>query len=109
MRFTNFVPRSCRLSSRFRSRNCSRLFRYTVGRTMSVAVILSLMASSTPAAPIAAIVALAKESSVSLRFWFHASGLAKSLQGIVSLLPNPLRGVFFASRLVCLTFLEYEC
>ena len=39
------------------------------------------MTASTPAAAPTAIVALAKESSISLAFWFHTSGLAKSIQG----------------------------
>lgn len=93
MRFTNLVLQSHRRCSRnhrrLRSRNCSSFFRYTVARAISVAVILSLMASSTPAAAPATIVALAKEYSVSLAFWFHASGLAKLIQGHAAGSANP--------------------
>ncbi|HWC76270.1 MAG TPA: hypothetical protein VG778_02350, partial [Blastocatellia bacterium] len=47
-------------------------------------MILSLIAASTPAATPTAIAAMAKESSVSLTFWYHSSGLAKLLQGLGS-------------------------
>src|SRR5713226_444033 len=43
-------------------------------------LMLTLLCSSTPAAP-QTIVSVAKESSVSFLFWFRASGLAKLLQG----------------------------
>lgn len=54
-----------------------------LSRTASIALVLCLLSSSTPAAPqtIQTIVAVAKQSSVSFLFWFHASGLAKILQG----------------------------
>ncbi|MFY9574579.1 MAG: hypothetical protein WAV20_24530, partial [Blastocatellia bacterium] len=85
MRFTNLVSLSYRRCPgnhrRFRSRNCSNFLRYAIARAISVAVILSLVASSTPAAAPATVFALSKESSVSLAFWFHASGLAKLIQG----------------------------
>ena len=58
----------------------TNLFRHISVRAISVGLTLSLMIASTPAAP-QTIVALAKESSVSFLFWFHASGLAKLIQG----------------------------
>src|SRR5260370_24580533 len=51
-----------------------------VSRGIAVALILTLLSASTPAAP-KTIVALAKESSVSFLFWFHSSGLRKLIQG----------------------------
>lgn len=85
MRLTNLVSQPYRRCSgnhrRFRSTNRSNFLRHTIARSISLAVILSLMAYSTPAAAPAAIAALAKESRVSLAFWLHATGLAKLLQG----------------------------
>jgi len=49
-------------------------------RGITVALILSLLSASTPAAP-QTIVALAKESSVSFLFWYHSRGLAKLIPG----------------------------
>ena len=49
-------------------------------RAISVVLIVSLMAVSTPAEAPAAIVALTKESSVSLACWSHTNGLSKSIQ-----------------------------
>jgi hypothetical protein len=46
-------------------------------RLVCVALILSLFATSAPAAP-QTMVALVKESSMSLAFWFHASGWPKA-------------------------------
>ncbi len=51
-----------------------------VSRGIAVALILTLLSASTPAAP-QTIVALAKESSVSFLFWFHSSGLRRLIQG----------------------------
>jgi len=51
-----------------------------LGRAATIGLILCLLSSSTPAAS-ATIVALAKESSISLAFWFGASGLGKLIQG----------------------------
>lgn len=51
-----------------------------LGRTTTIALILCLLSTSTPAAP-QTIVALAKESSISFAFWFRASGLGKLIQG----------------------------
>lgn len=85
MRITNRVSQSYRNAQitirRFPPRKYSDSLRYNIARTISVLVMISLLSSSTPAAAPATIVALAKESSVSLAFWFHTSGLAKLLQG----------------------------
>lgn len=51
-----------------------------LSRAVTMALVLCLLSSATPAAP-EAIVAVARESSVSFAFWFHASGLAKLIQG----------------------------
>ena len=45
-------------------------------KSICIALILSLLATSTPAAP-QTIVAFAKETSISFSFWFHASGWRK--------------------------------
>jgi RHS repeat-associated protein len=52
----------------------------TASRVVSIALVLCLFLSSTPAAT-QTVVAVAKESSISFAFWFHASGLAKLVQG----------------------------
>src|SRR5713226_1101410 len=51
-----------------------------LSRVASIALVLCLLSSSTPAAP-ETIVAAARESSVSFAFWYQASGLAKFIQG----------------------------
>jgi len=85
MRFTNLVSQSRRrFPGRLREflfRNCSSPPRHTMARAISIALILSLMATSTPASAPSTIVAFAKEYSVGLAFWFHTSGLAKLIQG----------------------------
>jgi hypothetical protein len=48
-------------------------------RVASLALVVCLLSSSTPAAP-QMIVALAKESSISFGFWFRASGLVRYRQ-----------------------------
>src|SRR5260370_1218352 len=55
-------------------------FRSWINRGLTIALVLCLLTSSTPAAP-ETIVALARESSVSFAFWYQASGLAKFIQG----------------------------
>jgi hypothetical protein len=45
-------------------------------KSIGIVLILSLFATSTPAAP-QTVVALAKESGISFAFWFHASGWRK--------------------------------
>src|ERR1051325_8129730 len=47
---------------------------------VSSALIVSLLLSSTPTAP-QTIVAFARETNVSLIFWYHTSGLKKLVQG----------------------------
>ena len=49
-------------------------------RGITVALILSLISASTPAAP-QTIVAFAKESTFSFLFWFHSRGLSKLIPG----------------------------
>jgi len=49
-------------------------------RAATIALVICLLTSSTPAAP-QTIVAVAKESSTSFIFWFHANGLAELIQG----------------------------
>src|SRR5258706_10616398 len=49
-------------------------------RTATIALVLCLLTSSTPAAP-QTIVFVARESVTSFAFWYHASGLWKLLQG----------------------------
>lgn len=46
----------------------------------SVFLVICLLSVSTPAAP-QTIVAVAKDASISLAFWYHSSGLAKLIQG----------------------------
>ena len=58
----------------------TNFFRHTSVRAISIGLTLSLITASTPAAP-QTIVGVAKESSVSFLFWFHASGLANMIQG----------------------------
>src|SRR5690349_4699312 len=59
-----------------------------VSPVATIALVICLLTSSTPAAP-QTIVAVAKESSTGFIFWFHANGLAKLIQG---------RGIGNASR-----------
>ena len=51
-------------------------------KSICIALTLSLLASSTPAAP-QTIVGLAKETSVSLAFWFRASEWRKSAAELI--------------------------
>src|SRR5690348_5486302 len=51
-----------------------------VSRAATIALVICLLTSSTPAAS-QTMVAVAKESSTSFIFWFHANGLAKLFQG----------------------------
>src|SRR5947209_1318318 len=53
--------------------------RHGVRRALSLALIFSLLTTSTPAAP-QTIVALGKESKVSFAFWLQSSGLSNLLQ-----------------------------
>ena len=52
------------------------------GKALSVMLIVSLVATSTPAAP-ETIVALTKEYTVSLAFWFNASGWRKVASDLI--------------------------
>ena len=52
------------------------------GKALSVMLIVSLLATSTPAAP-QTIVALTKEYTVSLAFWFNASGWRKAASRLI--------------------------
>src|ERR1700694_4381895 len=51
-----------------------------LGRAATIALILCLLSTSTPAAP-QTIVATVKESTISFAFWYRASALAKLIQG----------------------------
>ena len=51
-----------------------------IPRGLSIAMVLCLLCSSTPAAP-QTVVALAKESSVSFLFWYHSNGIHELIQG----------------------------
>ena len=55
--------------------------RQNLPRVVSVVLVVSLLATSTPAAP-QTIVALAKESSVSLGFWFQRQRMAEGCGAI---------------------------
>jgi len=50
------------------------------GRLLSLALLTSILVSSTPAAP-RTIVTMASESATTLAFWFHSSGFARLTQG----------------------------
>src|SRR2546423_737278 len=50
------------------------------GRLLSLALLTSILVSSTPAAP-RTIVMMANESATTFAFWFHSSGFAKLTQG----------------------------
>ena len=47
---------------------------------VAIALVLSLLSNSAPAAPVI-IVNLAKEESTALSFWYNSSGFSKLLQG----------------------------
>ena len=55
---------------------------YHLHRAIGMALIVSVLATSTPAAP-QTIVALAKESNASFAFWFHSSGWRKELSRLI--------------------------
>src|SRR5216684_2984079 len=78
--YDSCAKRLVRLVAKCRGSSGERLRAPIAMRMASVALVLCLLSSSTPAAP-ETIVVLAKESSVGFLFWFRASGLAKLFQG----------------------------
>jgi RHS repeat-associated protein len=64
----------------------SRLF--SLSRTASLALVISLLITSTPAAP-RTVVDLVNEQRTELAFWYYSSGLRKLIQGRGA--PNPQR------------------
>ena len=65
-------------SRRFRLRVSSSRLRQIVVRLISFGVILTLVVNTAPAAPVS-IAAMARDYSVSLKFWAGAGGLASML------------------------------
>ncbi|HVQ38676.1 MAG TPA: hypothetical protein VMS31_14155, partial [Pyrinomonadaceae bacterium] len=72
---TGSFGKSSRAAGRRFTVSTSRLFQ--PNKVIGIALIVSILATSTPAAP-QTIVGLARESSASLAFWFRASELRKS-------------------------------
>jgi RHS repeat-associated protein len=79
--FANSFTKSLRrLFAKRQNLNSEQRPALIASRVVSIALVLCLLSSSTPAAT-QTIVAVAKESSVSFAFWFNSSGLAKLVQG----------------------------
>lgn len=86
-----FLPRTSTAKMSRRCRRSVAAATCNVQRSLCITLILSLCATSTPAAP-QTIVAVTKESSVSLAFWFHASGVRKlASQLLQGQIPNLTR------------------
>ena len=80
-RFVNSFTKSLRkLFAKGQNFNGEQRRALIASRVVSVALVLCLLSSSTPAAA-QTIIAVAKESSTSFAFWFNSSGLAKLVQG----------------------------
>ena len=67
---------------------CAGVIRRHLRRALSLVMMISLLATSTPAAP-RVLVAMASEQSQHLAFWFYSSGTATTLRRLLA--NQPLR------------------